>query len=81
MKIVRNVEMPTNIGRNRLGEVSLALMDFYDGDDKNVKFECESKKEANAVYSTVFGTAKRYKLDVRVTRSMNDIYVVRKEEM
>lgn len=79
MKVLRNVEMPTNIGRQRLGEVSLVLMDFYDSGDTNVKFECESKKEANAVYSTVFGTAKRYKLNVRVTRSMNDIYVIRKE--
>ena len=79
MKVLKNVEMPTNIGRQRLGEVSLVLMDFYDSDDTNVKFECESRKEANAVYSTVFGTAKRYKLNVRVTRSMNDIYVIRKE--
>jgi len=79
MKILKNVEMPTNIGRNRLGESSLALMDFYENGDKNIKFECESKKEANAVYSTIFGTAKRYGLDVKIVRSMNDIYVVRKE--
>ena len=79
MKIERNVEMPTNIGRNKLGEASLALMDFYKSSDANVKFECETKKEADAVYSTLSGTARRYDLDVKVTRSMNDIYVVRKE--
>ena len=80
MKIERNVEMPTNIGRNKLGEASLALMDFYDSDDTNIKFECESKKEADSVYSTIGGTARRYALKVRVTRSMNDIYVVRKAD-
>ena len=79
MKIVKNVDMPTNIGRTKLGEASLALMDFYESDDVNMKFECEDKKEANRIYSTVSGTAMRYKLNVRVTRSMNDIYVVRKE--
>ena len=79
MKILKNVDMPTNIGRTKLGEASLALMDFMKSDDVNMKFECEDKKEANRVYSTVSGTATRYKLNVRVTRSMNDIYVVRKE--
>jgi len=79
MKIKKNVEMPTNIGRNRLGESSLALMEFWENGDKNIKFECESKREANAVYSTVFSTAKRYGLDVKLIKSMNDIYVVRKE--
>ena len=79
MKITKNVEMPTNIGRKRLGESSLALMEFWENGDKNIKFECESKREANAVYSTVFGTAKRYGLDVKLIKSMNDIYVVRKE--
>lgn len=79
MKILKNVDMPTNIGRTKLGEASLALMDFYKSDDANMKFECEDTKEANRVYSTVSGTANRYKLNVRVTRSINDIYVVRKE--
>ena len=80
MKIERNVEMPTNIGRNKLGEASLALMDFYKSDDANIKYECETKREADSVYSTVSGTARRYDLKVKVTRSMNDVYVVRKAD-
>ena len=80
MKIERNVEMPSNIGRNKLGEASLALMDFYKSGDVNIKFECEDKKEADRIYSTVSGTANRYHLNVKVTRSMNDIYVVRKAD-
>ena len=80
MKIVKNVEMPKNIGRARLGEVSLAVLDFVKSDDVNIKFECEDRREASRTYSTVSGTVNRYKLNVRVTKSMNDIYVVRKEE-
>lgn len=79
MKIVRNAEVPTNIGRAKLGKTSMAMMEFIESDDVNIKFECESKKEAGACYSTLFGTAKRYGLPVRITRSFNDIYVIRKE--
>ena len=78
MKIKRNVEVPTNIGRKRLGEVSLAIKEFVDSDDANIKFECDSKEEATSVYSTASGFVNRYKVGVKVTRSMNDIYVVRK---
>lgn len=80
MNIKRNVEIPTNIGRSKLGETSLAVVEFLKSGDTNIKFECESSKEANTVYSTVSGTVKRLKLPAKVIKSMNDIYVVRKED-
>lgn len=78
MKIQRNVEVPKNIGRGKLGDVSLALVEFYESEDMNLKFECESKEEANRVQSTLAGRVKATNLPVKVMRSMNDIYVVRK---
>ena len=88
MKIQRNVEVPKNIGRGKLGEVSLmvkptcfvALVEFYESEDANMKFECESKEEANIVHSTLAGRVKATNLPVKVMRSANDIYVVRKEK-
>ena len=80
MKIQRNVEVPKNIGRGKLGEVSLALVEFYESEDANMKFECENKSEANRVQSTLAGRVKVMNLPVKVMRSANDIYVVRKEK-
>lgn len=79
MKILKNVEVPTNLGRNKLGDASSALVEFTNSKDKNMKVECETKREADCIYSTISGTARRYGLPVRVTRSLNDIYVIRKE--
>ena len=79
MKIHKNVEVPKNIGRGKLGEVSLALVEFVESDDANIKFECGGKEEANRVYSTLCTRAKTSHLPVKIVRSMNDIYVVRKE--
>ena len=80
MKIKRNVEIPKNIGNSALGETSLALLDFVDSDDVNMKYECEDKREASRIYSTASGTARRMKLPVRITRSMNDVYVIREDK-
>ena len=79
MKIQRNVDVPNNIGRTRLGEASLALVEFVNSDDANIKYECGGKEEANRVYSTLSGTIKKRGLPVKIMRSMNDIYVIRKE--
>jgi len=45
----------------------------------SLKFECDDKAEATRVYSTVSGYVNRYRLPVKVQRSVNDIYVTRKE--
>lgn len=79
MKIKKNVEMPKNVGRAKLGEASLALVEFVNSEDTNMKYECGGKEEASRIYSTISGTAKRMKLPVKVMRSVNDIYVIRKE--
>ena len=78
MKITKNVEVPTNIGRGKLGELNLAVKEFAESDDVNMKIECDTAKEASKYYSTVSGFVNRYDLNLRVTKSMNDIYVVRK---
>lgn len=78
MNIKKNVEIPTNIGRNRLGELNLAVKEFAESDDLNMKVECETNKEAITAYSTISGFISRYHLPLRLTKSMNDIYVVRK---
>ena len=78
MKIKKNVEVPTNIGRSRLGKLNLAVKEFAESEDANMKFECDDPKEAVRVYSTVSGFVNRYHMNLRVTKSMNDVYVVRK---
>jgi len=80
MKIKKNVEMPNRIGNaSRISEASLAVIEFVDSEDANLKFECGNEQEAKRVYSTVSGTARRLGLPVRVSKSMNDIYVLHKE--
>ena len=79
MKIQKNVDVPRNIGRNKLGEVSLALIEFVESEDTNMKFECGGKAEADRVYSTLSTRMRTSNLPVKVMRSMNDIYVIRKE--
>lgn len=78
MRIKKNVVIPTNIGRSKLGETSLAVMEFAESEDANMKFECDDPKEAVKVYSTVSGFVNRYHMNLRVTKSMNDVYVIRK---
>ena len=78
MKILRNVEAPNR--RDRYGEVTVAILDFVESSDVNIKFECESKEEAKKVYSSAGGAARTMKLPVKVMKSGNDIYVVRKEQ-
>ena len=79
MKIQKNVDVPRNIGRNKLGEVSLALIEFVESEDTNMMFECGGKAEADRVYSTLSTRIRTSNLPVKVMRSMNDIYVIRKE--
>jgi hypothetical protein len=80
MKIQKNVNVPRNIGRNKMGEVSLALIEFVESEDTNMKFECGGKAEADRVYSTLSTRMRASNLPVKVMRSMNDIYVIRKED-
>jgi len=80
MNIKKNVEVPTNIGRERLGEISLAIVEFCESDDVNVKFECGGKEEAARVYNTSCAFVRSRKLPIKVQKSMNDIYIVRKAD-
>lgn len=78
MKIIKNVEAPTK--RERFGEVTTAILDFIKSDDQNIKFECEDKLEARKVYSCAGGAVRTHGYPVKVIKSGNDIYVVRKAE-
>ncbi len=78
MKILRNVEAPNK--RDRYCEVTVAILDFIESSDKNIKFECDDKDEAKKVYSSAGGAARMMNLPVKVMKSGNDIYVVRKEQ-
>lgn len=83
MKITKNVDM-TNVklgsgGGSHLSEEAQMVVDFANSDDKNIKFECDDKDEANKVYSVLHGVKTRRKLAVRVSRSGNDIYVLHAE--
>ena len=77
MKIKKNVESP-NLGMGRYCEASTAILDFIESDDINLKFECGGKEEAKRIYGTVNSFVRVKKLPVKVTKSMNDIYITRK---
>lgn len=76
MKIKRNVEVPKP---KRNGEVRQAIVDFVESNDINMKLECGGKQEANRVYSSAKNIEKSSGLPIKVMRSFNDIYVIRKE--
>lgn len=83
MKITKNVDI-TNVrlgsgGGNSLSEEAQMVVDFANSDDKNIKFECDDKNEANKVYSVLHGVKMRRKLAIRVCKSGNDIYVLHAE--
>lgn len=78
MNIKKNVDVPANIGKNKLGELNMAVKEFVESDDINMKIECDSAKESGRYYSTVCGFVNRCNLPLKVTKSMNDIYIVRK---
>lgn len=79
MKILRNVEAPER-GTTR-SEVSVEVIKFAHSSDKNLKFECDSKKEALTTYSTAGSCIKSHGFNLRAIKSGNDVYVVRKERM
>lgn len=79
MKIVKNVEVRKGMGRRR-SDVSLAIVDLVGSEDTNLKFECGNKDEARRIYQNALSFAKAHDYPLKVIKSANDIYVVRKED-
>lgn len=83
MKFEMSKTIPDKIikrGRNR-GSVSQKLFEFLNSDNKCLTIECESKKEANNVYNTIYAISKRrHDLPISRYRSGNTIFATKIEE-
>lgn len=77
MKVKYNVNVPP--AYREYGEVAKAIMAFLESDNANLKFECEDAKEAASAYSSARSATAPGKLQAKVMRRGNDIYVLRKE--
>lgn len=80
MKILKNVEVRKGMGRRR-SETALAIVDFVDSEDTNLKFECDNKDEARRIYRNALSFVHTNDYPIKVIKSANDIYVVRTEDM
>ena len=81
MQIKRNVELP-NFERTRNGIIEnpyvAELYSFYDSEDVSLLFECEDKKEATRIRSTISGRIKSDKLALNAFLRGTGVYVTRK---
>ena len=74
MRITRNVETPVV-----RAVVKEEILNFVDSNDINMKIECEDNKEAKTLYQTANYMVSSKNLPIRVMKSGNDIYILRKD--
>ena len=81
MNVKRNVELP-NFERTKNGKRTPAhieeLYKFLESSDDSILFECEERKEALCIRSTLGGRIKSDSLPLKVYLRGNDVYVTRK---
>ena len=81
MNVKRNVELP-NFERTKNGERTPVhieeLYKFLESSDDSLLFECEERKEALCIRSTLGGRIRRDSLPLKVYLRGNDVYVTRK---
>ena len=75
MRITRNVEAPDIVR----AVVKEEILNFVDSNDINMKIECEDNKEAKTLYHTANYMVSSKNLPIRVMKSGNDIYILRKD--
>jgi len=81
MNVKLNVELP-NFERTKNGRKTPpyidALYDFCESSNSSILFECEERKEALCIRSTLGGRIKSDNLPLKVYLRGNDVYVTRK---
>ena len=73
MKVTYGVKYPSR--SKNMGEYVTAFYNFYDGPEKTVCFECDTKKEALKCYKNIYCVKDRNNYPILLKRIDNKVFV------